>query len=657
MDRDNDIDDGQGSAEVNEQDSSSSVSESNQEPKAQKLEDLIAEQLLANESISRTQEKHARRIKQKLPTEKSLLTILLELEAIDQEQILKALRKVKVRSSLGQLLVELGYIKEVDLRNALNIQKQKTPDKSLGRVLIDNHFLSEDLLLDVLSIQLRIPKIDPEFSRIDKALLEAVTPKWCKDLNLIPIGVVKDRTILACVDPLQKGLKEKIQQVYGKDLILGIANSKSVAETIKVFEQSRKQKNIPTNKDINNQATKIVDDILTEAIKAGASDVHFEPLKDHMRVRYRCDGVMMPQSTIATEQLVSVIGRLKVMSGADVSEKRHHQDGRILFENPVTGQNVDMRASFYVTVYGEKVVLRVLSNKVEMLSVDQLGLTPRAVDSFYQEVLDTPSGIILITGPTGSGKTTTLYSCINYLNSIDRSIITAEDPVEYQVEGISQCSLNSKIGLDYKSTLPAMVRQDPDVIVLGEIRDNFSAEAAIQAALTGHKVLTTFHTEDTIGSLLRLMNMNIETFLISSTLVSVLAQRLLRKVCDHCAEPYTPSTSDLSRIGFSKADFAEANLVTGKGCEECHFSGYSGRIGVYELLILNEQVKDAILRNTSSYEIRRISFQTSEMTTLLEEGLLKAANGETTLHEVIRHLPRMEKPRPLSELKRITGTR
>ena len=649
MDRENEIESGLDEARIEGQNESAS------EPK--KLEDLITEQLLANKFVTAAQEKTARRIKQKLPTEKSLLAIFQELEIVDQAQILKALRKVKVRSNLGDLLVELGYIKEIDLRNALNIQQQKTPDKNLGRVLIDNHFLSEDLLLDVLSIQLRIPKIDPEFSRIDKKLLAEVNPKWCRELNLIPIGYVKDRVVLACIDPMQDAIKQKAREVFGDKVLLGIANSKSLSETITVFEQYRKNQKSPVQQVSGNNATAIVDKILIEAIETGASDVHFVPLKNHMRVRFRSDGVMMPQSIIENDQVISVIGRLKVMSGADVSEKRHHQDGRILFENPVTGQNVDMRASFYVTVYGEKLVLRVLSNKVEMLSVDQLGLTPRATDSFYQDVLDTPSGIILITGPTGSGKTTTLYSCINYLNSIDRSIITAEDPVEYQVEGISQCSLNSKIGMDYKSTLPAMVRQDPDVIVLGEIRDNFSAEAAIQAALTGHKVLTTFHTEDTIGSLLRLMNMNIETFLISSTLVSVLAQRLLRKICPECAEPYTPTSAELNRIGFTKADFSEENLLFGKGCEKCHYSGYTGRIGVYELLVLNEQVKDAILRNTSSYEIRRISFQTSEMTTLLEEGLLKAASGQTTLHEVIRHLPRMEKPRPLNELRRITGIR
>lgn len=286
-----------------------------------------------------------------------------------------------------------------------------------------------------------------------------------------------------------------------------------------------------------------------------------------------------------------------------------------------------------------------------------MGFFPRFVETFYNDALDVPSGIILVTGPTGSGKTTTLYSCVNYLNNLETSIITAEDPVEYLVEGISQCSLNPKNDLTYKNTLPAMVRQDPDVIVLGEIRDNFSAEAAIQAALTGHKVLTTFHTEDTIGSLLRLMNMNIETFLISSTVVSVLAQRLLRKLCPHCSEPTVPTVNELSRIGYSMQDLGDIQFYTAKGCKECRHSGYSGRLGAYELLVLNEQVKDAILQNKTSYEIRRISFETSEMITLLEDGLLRASMGMTSLKEVLKHLPRIEKPRPIQELKRLAGIR
>jgi type IV pilus assembly protein PilB len=262
---------------------------------------------------------------------------------------------------------------------------------------------------------------------------------------------------------------------------------------------------------------------------------------------------------------------------------------------------------------------------------------------------------MIVTGPTGSGKTSTLYSCVKYLNNINTSIITAEDPVEFVIDGISQCSINPKIGVTFEETLRHIVRQDPDIIVLGEIRDTFSAETAIQAALTGHKVLTTFHTEDSIGGLIRLMNMEIEAFLISSTVVCVVAQRLLRLVCNHCAEPYVPTPLEISRLGYMAPELAGAEFREGKGCKECRFTGFKGRTAIFELLVLNEPVKEAILGNKSSAEIRRLSMETSGLVTLFEDGLVKAARGLISIHEVLRDLPRISKPRPLHELKRILG--
>jgi type IV pilus assembly protein PilB len=314
-----------------------------------------------------------------------------------------------------------------------------------------------------------------------------------------------------------------------------------------------------------------------------------------------------------------------------------------------------MRVSFYITIHGEKIVLRLLNRKGELLDIKELGMSPRMLERFCLDAIDVPNGVMIVTGPTGSGKTTTLYSCVNYLNDMQSSIITAEDPVEYVIDGISQCSINPKIGLTFEETLRHIVRQDPDVIVLGEIRDAFSAETAIQAALTGHKVLTTFHTEDSIGGLVRLLNMNIEAFLISSTVVCVVAQRLLRHVCPACAEPYIPTSIEMSRIGYSGNDLIGAEFRIGRGCKECRFTGYRGRVGIFELLVMNEMVKDAILTKKSSYEIRRISIETSGLVTLLEDGLVKAAKGLVSLQEVLRQLPRLGKPRPLHELRRLLG--
>jgi type IV pilus assembly protein PilB len=282
-----------------------------------------------------------------------------------------------------------------------------------------------------------------------------------------------------------------------------------------------------------------VNSLIRAAISEDISDIHLEPGKDRLRVRFRQDGVLVPYKEFALDLVSGLTNRIKILAGADIAERRRHQDGRILYEDD--DGPIDLRVSIYATVHGEKIVLRLLNRRRTLVALDDLGIAPRVLSRFREEALLTPSGVVLVTGPTGSGKTTTLYAGIAEINDIHTCIVTAEDPVEYLIDGISQCSINSKIQLTYEETLRHIVRQDPDVIVIGEIRDRFSADTAIQAALTGHKVLTTFHTEDSIGGLLRLLNMEIEAFLISSTVVSVVAQRLLRRVCDDCAEDHVPT--------------------------------------------------------------------------------------------------------------------
>ena len=282
----------------------------------------------------------------------------------------------------------------------------------------------------------------------------------------------------------------------------------------------------------------------------------------------------------------ALTNRIKVLCEVDITEKRRHQGGRFYFDYP--GGHIDLRVSFFVTVHGEKIVMRLLNRKSVLLDIEDIGLSQRILTRFKQDALYFPSGVIIITGPTGSGKTTTVYSCINHINDPQTSIITAEEPVEYIIDGIAQCSINPKINLTFEETLRHIVRQDPDVIVIGEIRDKFSAEVAVQAALTGHKVLTTFHTEDSIGGIVRLLNMNIEAFLISSTVVSVMAQRLLRKICPHCVTTYKPTPADLQRIGYSPDDIRNAEFRKGTGCAHCQYTGYKGRVGIFELLILDE---------------------------------------------------------------------
>ena len=306
-----------------------------------------------------------------------------------------------------------------------------------------------------------------------------------------------------------------------------------------------------------------------------------------------------------------------------------------------------------MTVHGEKVVLRLLNRHGQLRKIGDLGLSARILKRFVEEALDLPSGVLLFTGPTGSGKTTTVYSCLHHITNPQMCIVTAEEPVEYVMDGISQCSINPKIGLTYEETLRHILRQDPDVIVIGEIRDNFSAQVAVQAALTGHKVLTTFHTEDSVGGLIRLLNMSIEAFMISSTVVSVMSQRLLRKICPFCTTPYTPTSRELQRLGYSLNDVTGVQFQKGRGCSNCQNSGYKGRVGVYELLILDHLVRDAILQHKPSKELRQISTASAGLITLLEDGIHKAAEGITTIDELLRSLPRLQNPRPTAELRRL----
>ncbi|MCF6248709.1 MAG: Flp pilus assembly complex ATPase component TadA, partial [Desulfobacula sp.] len=282
-------------------------------------------------------------------------------------------------------------------------------------------------------------------------------------------------------------------------------------------------------------------------------------------------------------------------------------------------------------------------------------MPPRLLENFLTRSLHAPSGVLIVTGPTGSGKTSTVYSCIDHLNSPQTSIITAEDPVEYVIDGIGQCSINTKLNLTFEETLRHIVRQDPDIIVIGEIRDFFSADVAVQAALTGHKVLTTFHTEDTIGGLIRLVNMNIEPFLISSTINCILAQRLVRRICHNCKKKHKPNVTQMKLLGYHGGELAGGIFYKGEGCGHCRHSGYSGRMAVHEMLLLDENVRDAVLRNATSHELREVSINSTGLVTLFESGIYQAAKGNTSIEEVLRCLPKLVPPRPLSEIKRLLG--
>ncbi len=610
----------------------------------------IASFLVRAGHLTADQLRYAQRVHTKLGTNRTLLSVLEELRFITPQQVRETLRTHRVSVRLGALLVELGYLREADLKMALSLQKER-PGQRLGEVLTQNHFIGENELYDVLADQLGFERVSLATCDLDRRLLRGTPVKWFAQRDCLPVRTADGRLLVAFVDPLNQDNITAVRQLLGDDFTVAITSPSDLKRGLGRLEID--QAAVPAAQVRENAIVTEVQTILQDALKDGVSDIHVEPMKDRLRIRFRQDGTLAAYRDLPLDMSAAFTSRIKVLAGADIAERRRHQDGRILFETS-TGE-IDIRVSVYVTIHGEKVVMRLLNNRSTLLDVHDTGMAPRMLQHYLEDALDAPSGVVLVTGPTGSGKTTTLYASINYLNDAKTSIITAEDPVEYVIDGISQCSINPKISVSYEETLKHIVRQDPDVIVIGEIRDLFSAETAIQAALTGHKVLTTFHTEDSIGGLLRLLNMNIEAFLISSTVVSVVAQRLLRRVCPDCAEDHLLKPHELRRLGYELKDAPGLTFRQGRGCSRCRHLGYRGRVAIFELLVLSEPVKDAVISRKTSYEIRRISTESSGLVTLLEDGIVKAAGGLTSFEEIIRMLPRLSKPRPLPELRRLLG--
>ncbi len=606
--------------------------------------------LLQVGKISRQQVEHAARIQTKLTTFTPLLKILKDLKFVADQDVRDTLRTTASPVRIGDLLVELGYISPEDLEAAIRIQKESDSQEKLGRILVKHNFIDEQLFIEILSIQMGYSFIEPSLTNIDRELCDRIPKTVMLTHNFIPIKSDDRAVRVAFADPLDHEAVQTARRFCGEGIVPVIAQIRSIRKTIELLTEKKAGKALAMD---TSTVVGTVNTIILEAIKSKASDIHIEPMEDRLQVRFREDGVLNHFKDFPREIVPALVSRLKIMCQADITEKRRHQGGRILFAYD-EGQ-LDLRVSFFVTIHGEKIVLRLLNRKQELYDLQAIGLTPRMLSRFLEDAVYQPSGVLLVTGPTGSGKTSTIYSCIHALKSPQVSIITAEEPVEYVIEGVAQCSIDPKIDLTFEETLRHIVRQDPDVIVIGEIRDTYSAEVAVQAALTGHKVLSTFHTEDSIGGLIRLLNMDIAPFLVSSTVVSVLAQRLLRRVCPHCSVDAKPTPVQIQRLRTTVRDLDGAAFKKGRGCSQCKQTGYRGRIGVFELLVLDEPVRTAILERRTSYEIRTISINQSGLVTLLEDGLVKAAAGVTTIDEVLRCLPILSPPRPLIELRRLAG--
>jgi len=610
----------------------------------------VIQLLVDAKRVNADQVKHAERVRSKLTTFRPLLKILRELKFITDQDVKEVLRTTTSSIRIGDLLVELGHISPEDLDSAIRLQKESDSKEKLGQVLVRHNFIEEQTFIEVLSIQMGFPFIEPALNNIDRVKCEKLSKTLMSSHAFIPIKTEDDTVRIAFADPLDQEALRTARRFFGHNIVPAIAQSRSIAKTLELLSEKKSGKALTVD---NSTVVGTVNSIILGAIHNNASDIHIEPMEDRLQVRFREDGVLNHFKDYPKEIVPALTSRIKILCQADITEKRRHQGGRIMFDYD-EGQ-LDLRVSFFVTIHGEKIVFRLLNRKQELFDLQSVGLSPRMLTRFLEDAVYQPSGVVLVTGPTGSGKTSTIYSCIHALKGPQVSIITAEEPVEYVIEGVAQCSIDPKIDLTFEETLRHIVRQDPDVIVIGEIRDTYSAEVAVQAALTGHKVLSTFHTEDSIGGLIRLLNMDIAPFLVSSTVVSVLAQRLLRRVCTHCAVDTKPSPVQLQRLRCSLGDLAGASFKKGRGCKMCKQTGYKGRIGVFELLVLDERVRTAILEQKTSFEIRNISINHSGLITLLEDGLVKAGAGLTSIDELLRCLPIFSPPRPYVELRRLSG--
>jgi type IV pilus assembly protein PilB len=626
---------------------------------------LVSEGLLTADQLS-----EARGITHQLNGQSSLADVLVDMNWVSGPRLSEFLRLQRSKLRLGEIMVSKRVITERDLQVALENQRLATKPKKIGETLVEMGLIEERHIIEALAEKFSLDLVEPDISQIDTELFAPVSLKYLRRQVVLPTKLENGRLQLLIADPTNTPFVEEMERLFKAQVQLALTPSAVILQTLDMIDSliQSKEAGISDYQKVkyhnlepappataiasDDRVIQMVDQLILSAIEEGASDVHLEPLASKLRIRFRLDGALVHKMDFPREYTPRIVSRIKILADADVAERRKHQDGRIFVKTEK--EEIDIRASFYATVFGENVVLRIL-NKASLISLTELGFAPNILKMYTEEVLAVPSGITLITGPTGSGKTTTLYSSIDFCNDPSVKIITCEDPVEYVIDGISQCSINEKIGLTFNETLRSIVRQDPDIIVIGEIRDRFSADVAVQSALTGHKVFATFHTEDSVGALVRLINMEIETSLIASTIGAVLAQRLVRKVCVNCRVEYAPDERVLRRFGLGRDEIRRFKLYNGKGCASCNFTGYRGRISIYELLVPNTEVRDAILQKRTMQEIRQITLDSCSLCTMQEDGMVKALRGVTTLEEVLENAPRVFHHRPLGTLLKLVG--
>lgn len=618
---------------------------------------------------------------------------LLFRERVISEGQLGNLRQIQDRMQtprwLGHLAVELGYAYRADVDRALARHGKKLPFldylvskgildvptaaelaeeiKSSGTpvydLLLKREHLTRLQLLQARANRLGIPLVNPVLEMLDGELLKVVPMTYLETNQILPISQDGAAVTVAVCEPETTTVVDDLEKLFGKRIRLALAPPDLIAEVFEAWKDGLQpageaelvdrggNERVRSGNEHHEQIPQLSFHLLRTAARRKVSDIHIEPLEGCVRVRFRVDGVLVPYTELPYELYRRLVTQIKILAECNVSDRLRHQDGR--FSISVGDDVLDFRVSVYVTIFGENVVIRILNRQAGGIGLSEIGMAPAVLGVFRDRALALPSGVILVTGPTGSGKTTTLYSALQHLNKTDAKIITAEDPVEFTVSGVVQCQINTKVGRDFEATLRSIVRQDPDIIMLGEIRDRLSAEVAVQAALTGHKVLSTFHSEDCVGGLVRLLDMEIDAFLISSTVICVMGQRLVRRICPECREPYKPPPEELALVGVDSSYFSAGDLVHGRGCAYCSGTGYTGRTGVFELILVDKEVKAQILARAPSHVIRQRCRATSELPTMLEDGLALVGQGKTTLTEVCRMVPITSVPRPLADINAV----
>ena len=563
---------------------------------------------------------------------------------------------------LGDLLVKEKIISQDQLDKALRSQREFGPNVRLGSVLVKLGFVTDEEVTNFLSRQYGVPAINLQYFEIDASVVKLVPEETARRYQILPLSRVGAALTIAMVDPTNVFAMDDIKFMTGFNIEPVVASESAILDAIDKAYGSGDGANVDEllaamgdEADVELQAeaqeidlneleksadeapiVKLVNIILTDAVKRGASDIHIEPYEKEYRVRFRIDGVLQHIMTPPLKLKDAITSRIKIMAKMDISEKRLPQDGRIMLKMQIGGRKkqLDYRVNSLPTLWGEKVVLRLLDKENLRLDMTKLGFEPESLGKFQHAVLK-PYGMVLVTGPTGSGKTNTLYSSISLLNKPDTNIMTAEDPVEFQLHGVNQVQMKESIGLNFAAALRAFLRQDPNIILVGEIRDFETAEIAIKAALTGHLVLSTLHTNGAPETISRMMNMGIEPFLVATAVHLICAQRLVRRICNECKEEVPLPPQALVEAGFTPEESRKVKIYKGKGCNNCNGSGYKGRAGLYEVMEVDDEIRELILVGASAVELKKKAIERG-MITLRRSGLRKVMDGVTTLEEVAR---------------------